>query len=50
MAYLYNNTEHRTPPMNTPGRDHLGDHIQSLIIADNRGIKFYCTIYKRDYW
>lgn len=48
MAYL--NTEHRTPPMNTTGRDHLDHRIQSLMIADTQGIKFYCTIYNnRDY-
>lgn len=44
MAYLYNK-QHRPPPMNTPGKDHLGHCNQSLIIADNQGIKFYCTIY-----
>lgn len=49
MAYLYSNIEHRTPPMNSPGRGHMGHHIQSLIIADNQGIKVYCTIYNRDY-
>ena len=45
MTYPHNNTEHRTLPTNAPGRDHFGHRIQSLIIADNQGIKSYCTIY-----